>query len=1255
MNSTSPAVSNDGHDSAVASTRRRNRIIAALLLLLLLVGWISDRDVSQLPEPPEPLLVPSDLARQFDETGIIEFCQQRIREVDYDGVMRGAYGTLWAGEGNAIDRVLLAAVALEAEGRDVRIIPGDKPQVCFSFTEKGSWVASDLTADRVTMLPEGLPEDAVTPDEFSKRLGPYHGIEASIELKRDGDESHLVRCEPPLWLEDVLHQPVLLKAVEAGGDVEYQLNVGDHVGLSTGPLAEIQRATLQLTWKFRDETRTWRRELFDRRSSDPAIPGHDQPRAGDRYAIAIAAGPLVPEVLHTRGRMMELAGFTPVADSTERLLINLATKYQVDSDERTRALSEELEVVPGWLIPRITIVASEQGRDERQPSAEPGDAPLSGLSIDLLADEVEVSGEDAREFHVARGLANDLIETRVIFETTQMPVISASTVLSRFRSTLPDTAARRISAIEAELKQLLQTEPNGSRIVIRAEAMSAIKSSTGDAEASLVIERAAEGLILVGAENRNASAAQADWSDFRLTDSSERLAAGRNVNEIARLSDFLISRASGRADWLLMIETDSAWPRGPLSLANGSVLVYRIQRGEREDRIAVTLAPADGVVSGTWSDLDVTQNRQGFLKPAADEVLSWQDNVPTLNQLVAIDSDNSEPTNPCSVRIGNRDVTVPARKAGAATFPADSRIPLLLSWHEGDTRLDLEMVSSIIRGRVVDSRTSAPVSDAVISRRDSSQVTTTGADGRFAVTIAPPLFRRVMLLLDRSGSMAFELKSGKQFGPNREPIPEERQRMHAVHKAVRRLLDQIPEGLPVSLRSYTGPDPNVRNPLYNACRPEGQVTIHQDFTTDLTAVREKIAEVVPWGATPLSGAVTSTVRELNSGPEWQQTMVILLADGENSCRQTTAAEAWSDAEGRSPFHTIGFAIRPGSNAEEQLRELAEISGATFQIATTEEELSFAFDAFGRELAKVKLTIESSCHQDEQVAVPLNNTTDEIGIRLTERCRSCDECDQPELIKITADTLAELHRCEGLSPKAHEWIRERVAGGEWMVTIPSRRTPVGSVTAYGWFETELATGRLIGRTEDGLHGAIADPHSWPIVDNVSAKIPLVAWAEGITAYTAGAVQGGLSWHRQPGFLSGSAEDFKRFVQVNGLGFASSWWNEVGSSAYGDNLNAYWAGVCLNFTMQASSFGTPSDACHRRWAEELCRQIVQSLAEAGEEATDEEIRKLLESRYGKEIGELTHSAAKRDFADLITAIKERWDNLFQEGFDCSRFQR
>jgi hypothetical protein len=237
-----------------------------------------------------------------------------------------------------------------------------------------------------------------------------------------------------------------------------------------------------------------------------------------------------------------------------------------------------------------------------------------------------------------------------------------------------------------------------------------------------------------------------------------------------------------------------------------------------------------------------------------------------------------------------------------------------------------------------------------------------------------------------------------------------------------------------------------------------------------------------------------------------------------------------------------------------------------------------------------------------------------------------------------------------------------------VTIPSVRVNLGVISAYAWWETEDATGRMVGRTEDGLHGATIDPRSWPgAAAGKAGTIPFVAWYTGIVAYTMGSVDAAMRWTREPGFMAGGPVGFKRFVQANALDFAGRWWSEVGASAFPENMHNYWSGVCLNFTLQSMALGLPASNCFRQWAGAMCDQAAGALKDIPKEVAG----KVFDDQFGEQYRDLYARAkawsdrlgpsaaqADRDAAqglfDDLDKFKKSWDDGVDQAINCDRLR-
>jgi len=1231
-------------------------LAAIVAVALLLRGCLAPR-----VEAREYLFVPADLAglRGLDRDGVLAYCRSEVRPADYPGVARGAHGALWAGEANGWDRALLAVAALGGLGVEARVVPGEPPRV--AYRDGPGWVVARLDADGpAEPLAEPPAEIAETRPEL------FHTLTPEVVLDRKDGQSEHVGGEAPQHLADWAYRPVVLEAIAADGQAVYALRVGTRTVLRTPPLAGVRRAELRLTWKHGDRSETWSRELFDRANARPDVPGRDAVRVGERYAVAAAAGPLVAEALPARVRMMELAEYTPVEDATTRTLVTAAVKYQAECDEQTRALAKECQVAVTWTTPRITIAASSGSAGDR-------DDPPPGLTLDALADTVEATGARAREFHVARGLANDTIETRVLFEATRRPVVSASTVLSHFKSDAADAPARRVGLLIAEAERLVKTEPLGATVTftsalppyLTGEEADRLKTGLG----TVRMERTSAGLAVHGLVQKDAAPAEEPWKGYAWDAAGS--VAFADPAELALVVDGMLARKLGRLDHVLKCEARSAWPLDALPVVAGSLLTYKATVAGKEHRLLVTVRLKDGKPTGTWTD--AATGKGGDLAGSWPDVLAAG---PTLGAVLA-DALPEGTSTRTQVLVGPNDRYVEGRAVelagGSAVLLATARFPLVLSWKRGDMAMTLESVSPVVQGRVRDAETAAAVPAARIGLVGTVRKATRGlvtdhpaaGDGTFAVPVRTRP-QRLLLILDRSGSMRYGLDPKAVVGPRDEPPPADQQRMHFLRREAHRLLAGLSPTVEVALWSFTtGPlDRDLASPRH--------VRIDCPYTADHAQVKAAIDRLEPAHGTPLTGVVVKLAQHLKDDPLSGDAVVVLLTDGENEDKTTTLADAYDKAGGTSPVHAIGFAIETNGRADRDLRGLAETTGGTYRIAGSGEALRLAFGNVADQLADVELRVETTCHAPAVLRVPASDLgVRRQDVRLSHGCATC-KCSGKALLTITRDTVGRLAECIGLSPKARGWIEARVKDGTWTVTIPNRRVNVGRVSAYAWWEAEAATGRLVGRTEDGLHGSSADDAGyWPplVGPDAAGHLPFVAWYQGIVSYTTGSVLAGLKWHREPGFLNGTREDFLRFVQANALAFSARWWGEVGSQAFPENLHAYWSGVCLNFTLQSLAVGMPSTACHREWAKAFCDKVAGGLKDLPPDVAKERF----DGAFGPEYRQLYDATKRlRDLAarrgvpmdgppgqeftlllDGLDKFKKRWEDGVDAGFDCKRF--
>ncbi|MBI4617661.1 MAG: hypothetical protein HY720_28880 [Planctomycetes bacterium] len=201
------------------------------------------------------------------------------------------------------------------------------------------------------------------------------------------------------------------------------------------------------------EPRELLRTIFD--AGDPALPPSYP--AGDVFAIAVVASE-IPDP----GSSLSLA--TPLSAAGEsaarELAGELAQRFFETSDADARSMASDLGVEIDAARPRI-VIASAGTREVQGVRVRVG-------SIDLLDNRRDVRGprEKVVAFHVARGLADCVLEGRVLAALSRLPVLTAMGVLAQTAGGPPNTLARRIAWVAGASKDL--AEGDALEIVARA-------------------------------------------------------------------------------------------------------------------------------------------------------------------------------------------------------------------------------------------------------------------------------------------------------------------------------------------------------------------------------------------------------------------------------------------------------------------------------------------------------------------------------------------------------------------------------------------------------------------------------------------------------------------------------------------------------------------------------------------------------------------------------------------------------------------
>lgn len=1146
----------DSRDQTSRSSRRWAWVVAVILVVVLILLGLRCREDSANSREVEyrAMLVPDQVPEMFsvfEPDEIIQFCDSYTESVEYEGVARGAYGTLWAGGGNPVDRLLLTGEILNSRGFEVRIHPGEGPRLWYLDQ---SWKSVELVEGRYTVGDKPLDPEAVELGKVADALGDrVHRIGFAFELyvpESDAGPDEPARVQEiasPLTLAECTFQPIVVsvssspsQSTDEGADelagTRYELRVDEGVVLDSGSLSGVSRVRLRVDWHFGGETKSYFRELFDLANGDPAIPGHALPNEEDRYVVAIGSGPLSAEVLDTRKRMLLSENYTPVADPWERSLLLLATRFMQDVDKVSKGLTQTFEVSYSGVEPRVVITAAEVVGAE---TVRKRDGDRLSMSMDVVHDQVSVTGPQSRYFQVARSLSLDEIETRVLYDATKKPVVSCSSVLSQFKSGESTSIVRRIEMIRDEIVRIFQRESIGSRLVIKATGL--VERAEANASPELTLERVENGVRVHGlVESDDAEIGGVLWQP------GKSVTLEREPEGIAAIVEAHLRNQMGTYLFRLEGQFESSWQPKGLDVVDGSCLTYRVSGPEFNWNQVVFVSMKSGSPSGVWFDIDSDQTST---EPLPGQ---WPNVLPTdrsrgmrLDGLTGPGAiDDQGVAEVFQLEVGGETRLVRARRivlereskpdVEVVLLPAGNQ-SLVLEVKSGTEVVSLESATPVLKGHVLDADTRQPISMATVVDQEGAGSARSSLDGSFRISLGEPLKPRLILVLDESRSMNLGIDVDSE---SVAPVGE--QRIDYVRNAVAKLLDDLPANVEVALWSF-----NTSKRYYGKYKDPDLVKTRHEFSVDRGSVLEELKALQPNGGTPLTAVVKRLDEFLGSDPLSRGATIVVLADGANSCKVLSAEAAYEDMHFRVPIHTIGFAVQAEGEAVDQLQKLSEISGGVYQRVGTESELVGAFERLERDFENVGVSVTSGYHQPTKTkAVASGAEVESLEVLMEPGGK------KGELLHISKSNREDLGLCEGLSPKAVTLIQDRIESGEWEVLIPNQRTNVGFISAYAWVEIEPETGRCIGRTEDGLHGSLAIDGEWPKVSlsptvKAAGKVsPIINYAKGVAAHAAASTVAAMKWHHQPGFLEADSVDFMNYVMINALINVYQWHKEVG---------------------------------------------------------------------------------------------------------------
>lgn len=186
----------------------------------------------------------------------------------------------------------------------------------------------------------------------------------------------------------------------------------------------------------------------------------------------------------------------------------------------------------------------------------------------------------------------------------------------------------------------------------------------------------------------------------------------------------------------------------------------------------------------------------------------------------------------------------------------------------------------------------------------------------------------IEIILDSSGSMANPAGDGT--------------RMDVAKESINSFLSEAPEEANVSLRVYGHKGTSADSDKELSCGAIEQVYGFDSY--DEEAFQEALNQFEPMGWTPLAEALKQSEEALNEyDAENNTNLIYVVSDGIATCDgdPVKVAESLSDSNAQPIINIIGF--QTDEEAQQQLEEMAEVSGGIFASAQDEEELQAEFE------------------------------------------------------------------------------------------------------------------------------------------------------------------------------------------------------------------------------------------------------------------------------------------------------------------------
>lgn len=1030
-------------------------IICLTLVIATIIGVLIAKLGKGKPVMTESFLYIENKAKQLDcnTEKILMYVKNEIGNEDYEGYLRGPIGTLWSKAGNDIDKCSLLIELLKYANVKTKIMK-DKEGYFIKYQNSAKWKAFYPVYDRKESQFEELNN---IPEEIRHKL--------EIIVRYYFDESG--------YKDDIRYKNDVAFFIDKKNVFKWKkglkgaLLVGDRIIKGRESVKKASKIVVIFNvCSPNNEKKVYKRTICD---TGQEI-GHRKVDIQDKYIFIILPNYVDRYVFEKESELVSLykEKMSDIGKVVSRNYL-MGIGFSVISDINMGNILKYTGADGYFTSPRIIIVATEYEMLEEKK--------ITNVSFDLLKNDIHIESPHSKEINIMRGIFDNIIEGMVLDIVSKQKCITTTHLFNELYKKdygyKNNTFFSRIPLYFHNLQKLISENSHILLTISCGEYPIEIENSnklSQNRELTVFVNKAEEDLI----ENNITEKIEFNYNSekrlyfkkFKYTNLKGLISLIENifivgfqlgVNYEPNISRSIIEKKQiniSRANHLLYDVT--------IDGKNYYVNAY-LRKRKYEDKYFFEWITIPGNIIGSAGmrlptpyifkidelifDKNFTTSRYGY-----DKFIFGAENTEALCSLAFEESNEEEDY---KIIINGLPTTLKVKvlkekrgKPGKIWVWENEKYALVLkvvteNYSQRLKAINNSDIISVMNGRIIDKENKKGINNAKIEVQGIKN--STWGDGSFELYLNEKQTlteNSILLLLDNSGSMDEPLK-GKENNPKKSKIAKE---------AAMSLIRNLPKNTEVLFHDFTSL----------------QYSRDRGFSFDKKRILDIIAETSWDAGTPLTKSVYQTIDLVKKYAAGKNQKVILLSDGENTDKDETMVEAYKKSNYNLPYFTIGFDIEPGSKAEKELKEIADISGGEYIRVENIGELEKAFVDFSKAMAeKKKVIIKANGYKEIQKELALDRQKTFLEFEL----ERVDENVKDRFIVLSKDNLSELNEIK-IRNQAKRLINERILADENIrILLPRNMVDYNFVTTIGWWEFNVLTGYVVGRTEDGLHGAI----------------------------------------------------------------------------------------------------------------------------------------------------------------------------------------